>query len=221
MKLLIQSLLNSVPVMPDFLKEYEQELTITAAEKHEEQKTPVTKDEITTGHSYFSVSIEASFIPSVKGPCEEKKKARNAWSAVLGYTVVAAGGVAALVFGAPVALGALAAYGSAGYGAGLGAAAAVSGLASAKISDSMGCDTIKSEYWKEESAKSKYTPPAGSTIYAAPEYESTGRGRVKIHGWNAHGIEYEITAISGEYKVQFTSHEKHVHTVPTGAFKYR
>lgn len=218
MSLLLQSLVNSSPVIPNFLTEYEQELTITAARKYELERTPVKKDEISTGYSYFTDRIHASFVESAKVPDEKKKQTRNAWSAVLGWAVGVAGGAAALVFAAPVAVGALAA---AGYGAAVGAGGVVTGLASAKISDSMSCDTIKSEHWLEASKKIKYTPPPGRTINAAPTYETTGQGRVKIHEFNDHGILYEITAVSGGYSVNFTSYERWVHKVDTGAFNYR
>ena len=40
-KLLYQSLLNSAPIKPDFLKEYEQELILTAQYKRNLEKTPI------------------------------------------------------------------------------------------------------------------------------------------------------------------------------------
>ena len=46
---LLQSLKNSVPVVPGFLKEYEQELISTAKHKRNLEKTLVRIDEIKTG----------------------------------------------------------------------------------------------------------------------------------------------------------------------------
>ena len=46
--LLYQSLLNSVPVVPGFLKEYEQELILTAQYKRNLEKTLIRIDEMKT-----------------------------------------------------------------------------------------------------------------------------------------------------------------------------
>ena len=47
--LLYKSLLNSVPVVPSFLKEYEQELILTAQYKRNLEKTLILIDSMKTG----------------------------------------------------------------------------------------------------------------------------------------------------------------------------
>ena len=47
--LLYQSILNSAPVIPDFLVEYEEELIITAGYMRNLDKIPISKDEMKEG----------------------------------------------------------------------------------------------------------------------------------------------------------------------------
>ena len=61
-RLLLQSLLNSVPLVPDFLREYEQDLTKTVFYLIDLEKKPVTKDEMKEGFIYFKIEIDAELI---------------------------------------------------------------------------------------------------------------------------------------------------------------
>jgi hypothetical protein len=47
--LLYQSLLNSVPVRPDFLQEYERELSMAALYLRDLEKVPIYTDEMKNG----------------------------------------------------------------------------------------------------------------------------------------------------------------------------
>ena len=58
--LIYQSLLNSAPVMPDFLREYEEELILSAHYKRNLEKIPISIDEMKDGFVNFTNEIEAS-----------------------------------------------------------------------------------------------------------------------------------------------------------------
>ena len=58
--LLYQSLLNSTPARPNFLQEYELELTKTAAYLYDREKAPILKDETKDGTICFTITIDAS-----------------------------------------------------------------------------------------------------------------------------------------------------------------
>jgi hypothetical protein len=60
--LLYHSLLNSAPVMPEFLQDYLQELTKTVLYLIDLEKILVFKDEIKSGFNYFTTEIDAEFI---------------------------------------------------------------------------------------------------------------------------------------------------------------
>ena len=60
--LLYKSLLNSAPVRPDFLQEYQQELTKTVLYLIDLEKIPILKDEIKAGFNYLTIEIDAEFI---------------------------------------------------------------------------------------------------------------------------------------------------------------
>jgi hypothetical protein len=60
--LLYQSLLNSVPVVPNFFKEYEEELILTAEYKRNFEKTEILIDTMKTGSVEFTVELDASLI---------------------------------------------------------------------------------------------------------------------------------------------------------------
>lgn len=60
--LLYQSLLNSMSVIPNFLQEYDRELSITALYKRELEKIPIIMDEMKDGFNYLTIEIEASKI---------------------------------------------------------------------------------------------------------------------------------------------------------------
>jgi hypothetical protein len=57
---LYKSLINSAPVRPDFLEEYDLEMSKTVAYLRDLEKTPIKKDEMKDGFQYFTVEIEAS-----------------------------------------------------------------------------------------------------------------------------------------------------------------
>ena len=60
--LLYQSLLNSTPVRPYFLQEYEQELIKTVLYIRNLEKVPVYMDEIKVGFNYLTTEIDAYHI---------------------------------------------------------------------------------------------------------------------------------------------------------------
>ena len=60
--LLYHSLLNSAPIMPEFLHEYELELTKTAFYLQDEQKVKVIQDEMKNGFSLIAFEIKAYHI---------------------------------------------------------------------------------------------------------------------------------------------------------------
>lgn len=60
--LLYKSLLNSVPVIPYFIQEYEQELIQTALYVRHLEKVPIYNNEIKDGFMQFIYEIEASNI---------------------------------------------------------------------------------------------------------------------------------------------------------------
>jgi hypothetical protein len=64
--LLYKSLINSAPVRPDFLEEYDLELTLTAAYLRDREKIPLCKDEEKDGFSYFTAKIKADQIKEDK-----------------------------------------------------------------------------------------------------------------------------------------------------------
>jgi hypothetical protein len=54
--------LNSAPAIPDFLQDYQQELTKTVLYLIDLEKIPVFKDETKSGFYYFTTEIDAEFI---------------------------------------------------------------------------------------------------------------------------------------------------------------
>ena len=58
--LLYKSLLNSAPVIPQFLFEYEVELNLTADYKRNLEKIPILRDEIKNGSLIFIADIDAT-----------------------------------------------------------------------------------------------------------------------------------------------------------------
>jgi hypothetical protein len=75
---LYQSLLNSAPVRPLFLEEYEQELIKTANYQRNLEKIPIYKDEMKPGTNVFTVELDASFITDkVNEHAKNRDKAPN------------------------------------------------------------------------------------------------------------------------------------------------
>ena len=60
--LLYKSLLNSAPVIPQFLKEYQLELSLTVVYLRELEKIPISIDEMKDGFQYFTHEIDADLI---------------------------------------------------------------------------------------------------------------------------------------------------------------
>jgi hypothetical protein len=60
--LLYHSLLNSFPVRPYFLEEYEKELTMTANHLRNLEKIPIVIDEVIEGINFFTVEINAIYV---------------------------------------------------------------------------------------------------------------------------------------------------------------
>ena len=58
--LLSQSLLNSVPVRPHFLEEYNLEMSKTVLYLRDRDKNPILRDEMKDGINCFTVEINAS-----------------------------------------------------------------------------------------------------------------------------------------------------------------
>jgi hypothetical protein len=76
-KLLFQSLLNSIPVIPDLLKEYEEELLLTADFLRDLEKIPILIDEMKDGFEYFTVEVDASSINRADNDAKSKVEKKD------------------------------------------------------------------------------------------------------------------------------------------------
>ena len=211
--LLYQSLLNSAPVQPQFLQEYDRELNETAAYLREREKIAIYTDEMKDGFEHFTARIDAYLREEEREQEQEKKEARRKKKAIVGglFGGLVAGSLVLML--APVAASALVvatAAASAGVlGGGLG------GVAGYRRGDSSESDT-----WKERTEKISYKAPPGHVIHADPTYEESGQGRVRILTRDEHGFDFEITAFQGEFSVVFTSYERWMHSSASGDFEY-
>ena len=105
---------------------------------------------------------------------------------------------------APVAAGALIVATAAG-SAGLigGGVFAIAGYKIAGV--------IESDIWIEKTERKTYKAPKGHVIHAAPTYEQSGQGRVRILTRDEHSFDFEITALQGKFTVIFTTYERWMH----------
>lgn len=171
--LLYQSLLNSAPVKPSFLQDYEQELNLTAAYLRERGKIPICTEEMKDGFEHFTAKIDAYLKEEEREQARGKRETRRKVGLVLGGLfggLLAAGLVVTL---APVAASALVVATAAASAGVLGGG--IGGGAGFRIADSSESDT-----WKERTETIKYSAPHGHVITADPTYEESGQGRVRI-----------------------------------------
>jgi hypothetical protein len=102
--LLYQSILNSKPVRPKFLQEYDLELNKTVAYLRERDKITIYKDEMKNGFEHFTAKINAD----LKEEEIEERQEKNKFLRKFGITVaglfggLAAGAIA--IAAAPMAI---------------------------------------------------------------------------------------------------------------------
>jgi hypothetical protein len=180
--LLYQSLLNSVPVVPSFLKEYEQELVLTAQYKRNFEKTEILLETEKTGSVEFTVELDASLITDeddadanttgdtqhdehVKTLKTELKKNKSIGSKAatgIGIAIGLVAGGLALPLVVPL-IPALGAYSVAAI-----IAARIGGGAVGSAASGGACYAINklvnSDYWFERTVRKTYTAPDGHVI---------------------------------------------------------
>ena len=79
---------------------------------------------------------------------------------------------------------------------------------------------FKSTIWIEQTERHTYKAPDGHEIIADPTYQESGQGRIRILNRDKHSFDYEITALQGNFRVDFTSKERWMHKAANGEFEY-